>query len=133
MTLQKTVQEVDSMVRQNWIGDETKRTVIAQVKQDLILSRVETALKQSQTKLTDEQIQKVIQETKILSKELNWYDINAEEAIMFMHSKEDEIRNSIQMQDTPESTKMVTGMAERIISLFTLKGLLGDGGRPTIS
>jgi len=132
MTLQKTVQEVEKMVRDNWILDETKRTVIAQVKQDLVLSRVETALKQSQRKLTDEQIQKVVQETKLLSKEMSWFDINAEEAIMYLHSKEREIDNSINMNDTPESTKLVTGVAEKVVNLLTLKGLLGTEGRTTI-
>ena len=132
MSLQETVQRVDNMVRQNWINDQTKNTVINQVKQDLILSRAETALKQSQKNLTDEQVNKVVQEIKFLTKDYNWYDINAEEAIMYLHSKEREIDNSIRMDDTPESTKMVTGVAEKVINLLTLKGLLGGEGRTKI-
>ena len=117
--------EYQEQLRQNSISQETYKEQIGQVRANLALTLAEKNLKAANLRLTDEQVKEVSKKIELMAKDLSWKDIQEEDKHAKIMEEIKSITNSMNMNDTPESVKTITDVAEKIIQAVTLKGIIG--------
>lgn len=120
----KRDQELQAAVRNNSIDQATYNEKIEQIKANLANTLAETKLREANIGLNQEQVKEIAKKIELMSNDLSWKDIEQEDRHARIQAEIKSITNSINMNDTPNSQKAITDIAEGVLQAIMLKGAL---------
>lgn len=111
----KANEELDTLVRNNSIGNELRETVINQAKADLATTYLQQSLMRANKTLTQTQTDKINKEINLLVNDLKWADTNQEDRHNQIRATIKNIETNTLNNDLPESWKQTYDVLESLL------------------